>query len=131
MPQNQQSGRRPLSPHLQVYKLPMTALMSISHRMSGFALSAGTLVVIWFLAAAASGPGAYEIFMDHAGAWYGKALLFGWSVALFYHLSNGIRHLFWDMGFLFKLENARASGFAVLASTAILTAVVWYFACPF
>lgn len=129
MESDQPTNRRPLSPHLQVYKLPMNALMSITHRITGFGLVIGTLFVIWFLAAAASGESAYNVFMGHAGAWYGKLLLFGWSAALFYHLSNGIRHLFWDMGFLFRLENARASGIAVLAAAVILTVLVWWIAC--
>ena len=97
--------QRPLSPHLQVYKPQMTSVMSILHRATGVALVAGTLMVAWWLIAAATGPQAYAYAQDFAASPIGMVMIFGWSVALFYHLSNGIRHLFWDMGYLFKLDN--------------------------
>lgn len=119
---------RPLSPHLQVYKLPLTANLSILHRMTGVALSLGLIMIIWWLVAAATGPEAYALFMSFAGHPVGLFMIFGWSVALFYHSCNGIRHLFWDMGYLFKIKEAYASGYVVLILTAILTAGVWYLA---
>ena len=122
---------RPLSPHLQVYRLPLTALMSISHRATGFAMAAGTLMVVWLLLAAATGPGAYADFQWFAGTIVGKVLLFGWSAALFYHMCNGVRHLLWDMGYLFKLENARKANYAVLAVAALLTGIFWWSVCSF
>ena len=118
-------ANRPLSPHLQVYKLPLTALMSISHRATGIALSAGTLYLVWQLLAAASGPDAYEIFQRFAGSWLGILVLFGWSVALFYHLMNGIRHLVWDAGFGFSLDATHKANRLVLAATVALTLVAW------
>lgn len=116
---------RPLSPHLQVYKLPMTALMSILHRMTGAALAIGTILVIAILLSAATGEGAYNDVMGFVGSWFGMILLFGWSVALFYHTLNGIRHLIWDMGYLFKIKNAERAGFIVLGATAFLTIITW------
>ena len=123
---NNKTAQRPLSPHLQIYSPQMTSIMSILHRASGYALAVGTAMVIWLLIAAATGPDAYNTFMSFAGSTIGKLLLFGWSVALFYHMSNGIRHLFWDSGRLFKIENAYAAGYFVLASTFILTFLTWW-----
>jgi succinate dehydrogenase / fumarate reductase, cytochrome b subunit len=117
---------RPLSPHLQVYKPQMTSVLSILHRMCGVALALGTLLVAWVLIAAASGPEAYDFVTGLLAHPFGQLVLFGWSVALFYHLSNGIRHLIWDTGRLFKIENAYKAGYVVLASTVLLTALVWY-----
>ncbi|MCB1556830.1 MAG: succinate dehydrogenase, cytochrome b556 subunit [Alphaproteobacteria bacterium] len=118
---------RPLSPHLQVYRPQLNTITSILHRITGYALAVGTLMVVWLLAAAASGPGAYDFFMTFAGSPVGQLLWFGWSVALFYHLCNGIRHLIWDTGRLFDLKHAAAAGYVVLIATALLTALVW---CP-
>lgn len=116
---------RPLSPHLQVYKLPITAMMSILHRMTGAALAVGTILVVAILFAAATGEGAYNDVMDFAGSWFGMILLFGWSVALFYHTLNGIRHLIWDMGYLFKIKSAELAGYIILGSTGLLTIITW------
>jgi succinate dehydrogenase / fumarate reductase, cytochrome b subunit len=119
------TANRPLSPHLQVYKLPLTALMSISHRGTGIALSAGTLYLVWQLLAAASGPDAFAIFQSFAGSWLGLLVLFGWSVALFYHLMNGIRHLVWDAGFAFTLDATAKANRIVLVATVALTVIAW------
>lgn len=116
---------RPLSPHLQVYKPQLTSMMSIMHRATGYALAVGTLLVMWWLTAAASGLDSYMAAMDFTHSIFGKLLLLGWSFSLFYHLYNGIRHLFWDMGYLFKLKNAYAAGYAVWALALISTVVVW------
>ncbi len=116
---------RPLSPHLQVYRPQMTSVLSILHRACGYALAVGAIMVIWMLVAGASGFGAFETFTDFVGSLPGKVIVFGWSVAFFYHLSNGVRHLIWDTGRLFKIENAYRAGYIVLASTVILTALFW------
>lgn len=120
------TAERPLSPHLQVYRLPLTAWMSISHRATGFALCVGTLMLTWMLVAAATGPEAYGTFTGFAGSLLGKILLFGWSLALFYHMANGVRHLIWDTGYLFKLQNAQRAGYVVLAFTVLVTALFWW-----
>jgi succinate dehydrogenase / fumarate reductase, cytochrome b subunit len=116
---------RPLSPHLQVYKLPLLALMSITHRITGVALVLGTLLLAYWLAAAAYGPAAYARAVSLIGSPIGMLLLFGWSAALFFHLSNGIRHLFWDTGWGYELPQAYKSGRIVLVSTAVLTVLAW------
>lgn len=118
-------SKRPLSPHLQVYKPQMTSVTSILHRASGFALSVGLVMFTWWLAAASSGPEAYEVFQDFCGSGLGLILLFGWTVAFYYHLANGIRHLIWDTGFLFNLKNAYAAGYFVLFFTAVMTGLTW------
>ena len=116
---------RPLSPHLQIYKWQLTAVLSILHRASGVALAAGTLLLVWWLTAAASGPRAFATVQEFLGSWIGLPVLLGWSAALFYHLLNGIRHLFWDAGYGFEIATVYRSGYAVLALTVILTLLAW------
>lgn len=117
---------RPLSPHLQVYRLPMTAKMSITHRVTGVILMGGLIVLAAFLCAAAAGEPSYNLAVSLAASPFGQIVLIGWSAAFFYHLCNGIRHLIWDMGFLFKLKNAFMSGWIVLIAAAFLTGGTWY-----
>lgn len=117
---------RPLSPHLQVYRLPMTAKMSITHRLSGVILMGGMLLLAAWLVALAMGADAYAQLMGWAHHPLGLVILFGWSLAFYYHLCNGIRHLIWDMGYLFKLDNARRAGWVVQLATVILQAVTWW-----
>lgn len=119
------ADQRPLSPHLQVYRPQLTSVMSILHRLSGVALAVGTLLLVYWLAAAAAGPDYFEGAQAFIGSWLGLLLLFGWSVALFYHLCNGIRHLFWDAGYGYELPQAYASGWAVVIATGVLTLLAW------
>jgi succinate dehydrogenase cytochrome b subunit len=116
---------RPLSPHLQIYRWQLTSVLSIVHRLTGIALTAGTILLVWWLVAAANGPESFESVQWFLGSWLGLLLLFGWSVALFYHLCNGIRHLWWDTGRGLDLRSVYAGGWAVLAATAILTILAW------
>ena len=116
---------RPLSPHLQVYRPQLTSLLSITHRMTGVALTFGSLLLVYWLLAAASGEAAYATAQELIGSFLGRLLLFGWSLALFYHLCNGIRHLFWDAGCGLELPVLYRSGWAVLAATAALTIIAW------
>lgn len=122
-------SNRPLSPHLQVYRLPVTALMSISHRLSGAVLVLGTLLFAAWLIAAATGPEYYYMVMGWAQTGLGTLILFGWSVALFYHMCNGIRHLLWDAGWFLSKRGAATGNLLVLLATALLTAAVWLCAC--
>ncbi len=116
---------RPLSPHLQVWRPQMTMVISFGHRATGVALAAGTLLLVYWLAAAATGAEAYETASGLIGSWFGRLCLFGWTLALFFHVCNGVRHLFWDVGMGYELPDADRSGWAVLAGTAILTLVTW------
>jgi succinate dehydrogenase / fumarate reductase, cytochrome b subunit len=112
---------RPISPHLQVYKPQLTSVLSILHRITGVALAVGTILLVYWLIAAASGPVAFASAQALIGSWIGRILLFGWTFALYFHLSNGIRHLFWDAGFGFELKTVYASGWTVVALAAVLT----------
>ena len=116
---------RPLSPHLQIYRLPLLAVMSVLHRATGVALAAGLVLLAWWLGATADGPDAYATVQAVLGSLLGRLVLLGFTVALFYHLANGIRHLLWDIGWGFELPQAYASGRVVLAATAVLTAAAW------
>ncbi|MEE2722635.1 MAG: succinate dehydrogenase, cytochrome b556 subunit [Pseudomonadota bacterium] len=119
------SENRPLSPHLQVYRPQLTSVLSIMHRGTGIALSAGTLLLVWWLVAAASGGDAYVDVKAFWGSWIGRLLLLGWSFALFYHLCNGLRHLFWDAGKGFDLDAAYRNGWLVVGAAIVLTVVAW------
>jgi len=117
--------RRPLSPHLQVYTPQLTSILSIMNRVTGIALSAGTLLLVWWLVAAASGPEAYATVQGFVASPIGLFVLFGWTASLFFHFFNGIRHLAWDAGFGFDLPQAYASGWAVVIATAVSSVLVW------
>lgn len=119
------TGSRPLSPHLQIYRPQLTSVLSILHRLTGVALGLGTLVLAWWLIAAAAGPDAYADVEAMTASWIGRLVLFGWTFALFYHLCNGIRHLYWDIGRGFELDTARNSGYFVFVIAAGLTVFVW------
>ncbi|MEM7020108.1 MAG: succinate dehydrogenase, cytochrome b556 subunit [Pseudomonadota bacterium] len=118
--------QRPLSPHLGIYRMPLTAgLQSVFHRATGVALVFGLIVLVYWLMAAAAGPEAYKSAQALLGSGFGMFLLFGWSFSLFYHLCNGIRHLYWDAGKGFDLEASDTSGKFVLAMTGLLTLITW------
>jgi len=117
--------QRPLSPHLQVYKWQLTSVLSILHRATGLALAFGTIFLVWWLLAAATGPDAFNTAQAFWYSWFGRLLLFGWTWSLFYHLSNGIRHLFWDAGYGFELKTTYASGWTVVTASFVLTVIAW------
>ena len=116
---------RPLSPHLQIYKWQLTSLMSIGHRASGIALSLGSILIVTWLVTLASGPELFSIASLVISHWFGQFILFGFSVVLFYHLLNGIRHLSWDIGYGFNLSIVYKTGYAVLFTALFLTIVTW------
>lgn len=116
---------RPLSPHLQVYRLPLTAVASITHRATGVGLGFGTLLLTWWLVAAASGPEAYANFQWFAGSIIGILVLFGFTWALCFHLLNGLRHLFWDAGWGFDKHESHKATLAVVGGSVALTVIVW------
>jgi succinate dehydrogenase / fumarate reductase cytochrome b subunit len=119
--------RRPVSPFMlgSAYKFQTSSLTSIMHRITGCALGVGTLLLTYWLVSAASGDGAYSIAEAILGSWFGILVLFGFTVALFYHFCNGIRHLAWDAGKGFELPDMHRSGGLVVAATAILTVAFW------
>lgn len=120
--------KRPLSPHIQIYNLfKITSLTSILHRLTGIALVGGSLVVVWWLMAVAHGTNSYDCFMSAVRHPLGQLVLFGFTWALWYHLVNGIRHLFWDAGFGFKITVARKTGVAVLVSSIVAALATWLY----
>ncbi len=122
------TDKRPLSPHLHIYKPQLTSVMSILHRATGIFLSLGTLVLVYWLMAAANGPETYQKVQSELSSWIGLLLLFGWSIALFYHLCNGIRHLFWDAGLGMEIKTVYVTGKWVWIATFILTTLAWLLA---
>ncbi|HEX9449245.1 MAG TPA: succinate dehydrogenase, cytochrome b556 subunit [Dongiaceae bacterium] len=122
------SHPRPISPHLQIYKPQLTSVTSILHRISGVVLSLGTLALVYWLIAAALGQSSFDTAEALAGSWLGRLALFGWTLAFFFHLLNGIRHLAWDAGKGFDLPSAYRSGWAAIIGTVILTLIAWILA---
>jgi len=120
---------RPLSPHLQVYDMfQLTSFLSIIHRGTGIFLTLGTPLLVYWLWSIAAGPGAYESLQQCLGHWLAQLLLIGWTFSLYYHLCNGIRHLFWDVGKGYEIETLYTSGKVVAAVSILLTAITWAFA---
>ena len=123
-----QPSNRPLSPHLQVYRPQLTSVLSIIHRATGVFLAAASVLVVVWLLALADGPESFHAAQAHFAAWYGQLLLLASSFSLFYHLCNGIRHLFWDIGQGFELDTVYKSGWAVITASVVLTGLTWILA---
>jgi succinate dehydrogenase / fumarate reductase cytochrome b subunit len=117
--------RRPLSPHLQVYRPQLTTVLSILHRITGVGLGLGTFLLTWWLVAAATSADAFGMVQGFLGSAFGLLLLFGWTLALFFHMCNGIRHLAWDLGFGFEKTEYHLTGWVAVAASLILTVLVW------
>ena len=116
---------RPLSPHLQVYRPQITSMLSFSHRISGVVLGAGALLLTWWLVAAVEGPESFDEVQTIIGSWYGRLLIFGFTLAFYFHLCNGVRHLFWDLGYGLELRSVYRSGWVVMVLTVVLTLFSW------
>jgi succinate dehydrogenase / fumarate reductase cytochrome b subunit len=117
------STDRPLSPHLQVYRPQITSVLSIVHRITGVTLTFGTLLLTWWLVAAAYGPEPFADAQAFLGSWLGQLILWAFTFAMFYHLANGVRHLLWDFGWGFENEQVRLSGLVMLAVAAGATVI--------
>jgi succinate dehydrogenase / fumarate reductase cytochrome b subunit len=116
---------RPLSPHLSVYRWPITMTLSILHRATGAGLSIGFVVLALWLMALATGQERYSAVNELLQSSIGYLLLIGWSFAFFFHLANGVRHLFWDAGRGFEKRQANASAWFVIVLSLALTAALW------
>jgi len=116
---------RPLSPFTTIYRWPLAMALSILHRITGIAIAVGLLLVVWLLLGLANGPESYAKARAFCGSWIGLLLLFGWTWALTFHLANGIRHLFWDVGKGYTVGQAKASGVAVVIASLVMTALIW------
>lgn len=116
---------RPLSPHLQIYRPMLTMMMSIVHRITGAALFFGTLLMLWWLIAAASGPTSYATFQWFAGSIIGRLVLLGYTWALFHHMLGGLRHFIWDTGRGFGPTEREWLARATLIGSIALTIITW------
>lgn len=116
---------RPLSPHLSIYKPIPTMVMSIVHRITGTALYFGTILVAWWLIAAASGEVYFDYVNNIFSSFLGRLVLFGYTWALVHHMLGGIRHFVWDMGKGFEKETTTKMAWATLAGSIVLTILIW------
>ncbi len=114
-----------MSPHISIYRWPITMVLSILHRATGIAMAVGLLVLAAWLLNAAQGPEAYQYFRAAMSGPVGRILLIGWTFAFFLHLGNGVRHLVWDTGRGFEKSHANASAWFVIALAVLLTAAFW------
>ena len=117
--------RRPLSPHLMDYRLDFTTVLSGLHRITGLGLGIGTLLLTWWLVAAATSAEAFASVQWFIGSPIGLLMLFGWTFSLFFHLCNGIRHLAWDLGLGFEKAQYIMTGYVVAGTSVGLTVLVW------
>jgi succinate dehydrogenase / fumarate reductase cytochrome b subunit len=118
-------AKRPLSPHIQIYRWPLTMALSIVHRVTGTGLALWLILVTWWLLALASGPEAFATIQAVMGSWFGILILVLWTLAVYFHLGNGVRHLIWDAGYGYDLNVARNSGIAVLVFAGVMTILTW------
>jgi len=116
---------RPLSPHLFIYKPIPTMVMSIMHRITGAALYVGTVLVAWWLIAAASGPDYFAWVNGFFGSWFGLLVLFGYTWALIHHMLGGLRHFAWDLGYLFGKQTSTRLAIGQIIVSVALTLVIW------
>jgi succinate dehydrogenase / fumarate reductase, cytochrome b subunit len=117
--------KRPLSPHLQIYSPLINMVMSIIHRLTGMALYAGTLLLAWWLMAAATGPAYFAYVSSLMGTWPGKLVLIGYTWAFLHHMLGGLRHFIWDMGKGFDLKTIDQLSWGTIILSVSLTAVIW------
>lgn len=115
-PQTSVAARRPLSPHLTIYRWPVTMMTSITHRATGMALSLGAVILAWWLVSISNGlDGGYQTFMALAASPFGMLVLFGITWSLAYHFFSGLRHLAWDLGYGFDKKVAERNSVIVFA----------------
>jgi len=120
--------KRPLSPHLQVYNPQITSVLSILHRITGVILALGSLLLLWVLVSLSMGEQSFAATSIYLASPIAKLALIGYSACLMYHLFNGIRHLFWDVGKGFEMASVNRSGYAVIVLALLATAVIWWLA---
>ena len=114
-------GNRPLSPHLQVYRPQLNSVTSILTRITGNALIVGSLLITWWFVAAAAGPEAFAVADGVLTSWFGDLVMFGSLWAIWYHLLAGLRHLYWDTGRGFNLEQVAILGWSIIGGSLVLT----------
>ncbi len=115
------TGARPLSPHLQIYRMPLNAVLSIAHRITGAAMAGSAVLIVWWFLAAATSEAYFALVNGLLTSWPGDILLGLSALALWFHFSNGIRHLVWDTGAHMGRKRVRQTGYAAIAATLLLT----------
>ncbi len=115
----------PLAPHLQIYRLPLTVVLSILHRATGVVLALGAVLLVWVLALVAYNAESYSQLYPHLASWYGQIFLLGLVFSLYFHFCNGIRHLFWDIGLGFELETVDRTAILAILVAIGLTLATW------
>jgi len=126
-PQRPMAANRPLSPHMTIYRWPVTMMTSITHRATGIALSVGMVILAWWLVSISNGPEGFESFHAVVDTPLGLLVLFAITWSLAFHFCNGIRHLAWDLGYGFSKEASRQGSILVIALSVILAVAI--FAC--
>ena len=116
---------RPLSPHLQIYKVELPMMLSGLHRITGIALSVGSLLLVAWIESAVYSAEAFAAMNRFLGSFIGQLMLFGWTFSLIYHSVSGVRHLLWDTGRLLEVKQIYSSSKFVLAITIVLTLLAW------
>ena len=114
-------GHRPLSPHMTVYRLPLTAKLSILHRITGVGMVLAAVLIVWWFVAAVYSPGYFATADWLLTSWLGTLVMVGSLWALWYHFCNGIRHLVWDAGYAFNLATTERNNWIVLGASVVLT----------
>ncbi len=122
------NDKRPLSPHLQVYKLPITAYVSIGNRIAGVINSVALFILVLVIASAAGAPTDSSTMLWLLNSWLGKLAMFVFTFTLYFHMCNGIRHLFWDAGVGFEVETANKTAKVSIAVAGVLTLITWIIA---
>ena len=116
---------RPLSPHLTIWRWQVTMLSSIMHRATGMALSAGAIVLAWWLVSISNGPEGYDSFMVYAAMPLGVIVLFGFTWSFAFHFFNGIRHLAWDLGYGFEKHLAERNSTMILVGSVVIAGAIF------
>jgi len=121
-------GNRPLSPHTTIYRWPLNAIMSILHRITGVGMSVSAMLIVWWFLAASTSQSYFATANGFLTSWFGDIILFLSMLAIWYHFTNGIRHLIWDTGSNFGKRRVYRSGITGLAIAVILSAITVYIA---
>jgi succinate dehydrogenase / fumarate reductase cytochrome b subunit len=122
------SQSRPISPHVGIYRWQINSITSIIHRITGIVLVAGALALVCWIMAVGAGPEPFAVAQRLVGSAVGRTIMFGWTFALLYHLTNGIRHLLWDIGIGFAARTFKVSGWFVLLAASAMTLTAWIWA---
>jgi len=121
-------GNRPLSPHLMIYRPQITSMLSILNRITGVGMALGAFMLVWWLLAAATDAAYFDFVNGLMTSWLGYLIWFGLTWALCYHMLNGLRHLWWDMGNGFDLQEVEFSGKLVVGASVVCTLLIWIIA---